>query len=400
MDSFTNPLVLLLASTPLVAAAQNNTVSIPSSYTYNLAGDFKGNVSQNFIDTSDSNATVGALLASAKSKPFISYSEEFSNIIGPSPELTLVQQRNGTTFAYEAGVWDPIRDEVYFTSSIVQPPSSLQILNLSNLTIRSANTSLPLVNPNGGYYFAGKVYITCLGNATNPGGIFAIDPVTGHTETVVNSYFGLRYNGIDDVTWAHNNKTNESCMYFTDLIVQITGILTDNPPPVLPTAVWRYSPHDESITPVISRADINLPNGIRVTPDQRRLIVSDSTPISLFGPESNSSGSPAIYEFDLDEKAFPVNKRMLGLARKGIPDGMKIDDKGRIWTAEGEGIVVRSQKGQVLGVLNQEYFESEGQTIAIANFALAGNRIIVEAVDRLWLVKVQETLTTRQGFFP
>jgi gluconolactonase len=69
---------------------------------------------------------------------------------------------------------------------------------------------------------------------------------------------------------------------------------------------------------------------------------------------------------------FPVNRRMIGLARSGVLDGIHIDDAGRIWTAEYEGVVVRSARGKVLGLFNSQAFGINA-TIHVANFALAGD---------------------------
>jgi sugar lactone lactonase YvrE len=60
------------------------------------------------------------------------------------------------------------------------------------------------------------------------------------------------------------------------------------------------------------------------------------------------------YIYDLDSNAVPVNRRMIVLARTGVPDAIHTDDTGRIWTAKDEGVVVRSARRNVF-----EAFDSQ-----------------------------------------
>jgi gluconolactonase len=69
-------------------------------------------------------------------------------------------------------------------------------MDLSSNAISEVKTSAFITNPNGGYYFQGKVYIaTYPNNQSYPGGIVSVDVKTLEVETITNSYFGLRYNG-------------------------------------------------------------------------------------------------------------------------------------------------------------------------------------------------------------
>lgn len=111
------------------------------------------------------------------------------------------------------------------------------------------------------------------------------------------------------------------------------------------------------------------------------------------------TSSPAIYRYDLSAEGTVSNKVLLGFAREGVPDGLKIDDHGRIWTAEYEGIVVRSPAGRVLGVFNKQVMLGTAQpTIEITNFALAGDTLVVLAVDRVHTVTLTETVMEKGRF--
>jgi gluconolactonase len=391
--------------------SNNQTTSIPEDATYILPPQFQGNFTQNFIDTNTSNSSLNALFTRARSSPFISYSPEFTSLLGPSPQLKLIAERPDSAFAYEAGVWVPSKSEVWFTSSYQYTNPAVYILNLDTSQIHQPNLSQPIANPNGGYYFNNKVYITAAGNETWAGGIYSIDTNTYQTDIEVNSYFGVRFNLPDDVTLGafppssstNTTKTHKPVIFFTDPGLRAIVSSYTNPDP-LPNAVWRFSPTEQLLTSVISRADILIPNGIRVNANFTKLYVTDSTPIppsfndTQAGGGYAQSGSPAIYSYDLSPEGYPYNKRMLGIARHGIPDGLHIDDAGRIWTGEGEGIVVRSAEGRVLGLFNAEALLIEGGKgsgqygVSIANFALAGDVLVILALQRIWTVKLSEVL--------
>ena len=145
---------------------------------------------------------------------------------------------------------------------------------------------------------------------------------------------------------------------------------------------------------MISRLDIPIPNGIRVSPDQKTLYVTDSLSTPAGGVALGDQGyaptaGPNIYAYDFNDAMLPINKRVFGLARQGYADGIHVDDAGRVWTAEGEGIVVRSSAGKVLGVFNAGTFGIDTSTgPQIANFALAGRTLFVAAFDSLYAVEL------------
>jgi gluconolactonase len=172
-------------------------------------------------------------------------------------------------------------------------------------------------------------------------------------------------------------------MFFTD--TNFPYLLNYTGPNDLPNAVWRYDDETKSLIPVIGRADIPDPNGVAVNKESTRLYVTD-TPVSYLegaGP-GKTTGSAAIYVFDLNEDLVPINKRLFGFSRARAPDGMKVDVLGRVWTAEGEGVVVRNSTGKVLGVFNSEVLADDAPTVS--NFALVNNRLIILAETSIWSV--------------
>ncbi|KAL2060774.1 hypothetical protein VTL71DRAFT_9416 [Oculimacula yallundae] len=172
-----------------------------------------------------------------------------------------------------------------------------------------------------------------------------------------------------------------------------------NREPLLPNAVWRWDPQLYRILPVMSKNDIGIPNGIGVNSESNKLYVTDTGSTIMFGTGAGSnSTSPATYGFDLDINMRPVNKKLFGNAREGLADGLKVDDQGRIWTGEFEGVTVRNREGKVLGLLNSEYFQMVNVATHLANFALASDKLVLLAVDRLWTVQLNQTVTSRSKY--
>lgn len=386
------------------ANMSNYTVSIPYQNTYLLPDGFNGNVSYTFVNGTDvpGNSSLNALFEKASQAPFISYSQEFLDMLGPnaSPELVEDRSSTGDDFAFEAGVWVPELDEVWFTSSISKPPVTPYRFNLQNHSVTPLQTSgVPPYNLNGGYYYEGKVWFASFpDNGTYRGGIMSVDVKTLHAEMLLNSYFGLPFNGPDDIVWVR--RGNKSYMFFSDLALPATpGKYFQNPPrKQIPSNVWRWDPQEEVLLPVISRNELD-PNGIRVSPDMKTLYVTDSNGTAMSGPAVDSWMGPFIYSYRLDEDVMPTNRKQFGLVRQGIADGMHVDDQGRVWTGEYEGVVVRNKHGKVLGVFNSQFFlaSRNADALPLANFALAGNVLVVQAVERLWTVKLAETVVARNS---
>lgn len=172
-------------------------------------------------------------------------------------------------------------------------------------------------------------------------------------------------------------------MFFTD--DPLASIYNDGNFPQLPDAVWRFDPQQKTLLPVIDRTDVLVPNGIRVNKNSTKLYVTDTPPL-IYG--ANITASSAIYEFDLDENGVPSNRRLFGIAERGIADGLHVDDEGRVWTGEADGVVVRNSDGRLIGMVNSLAVFGEGGSGTIQNFAIAGDRLIVLALDEIFEVRL------------
>ncbi|KAF2765013.1 calcium-dependent phosphotriesterase [Teratosphaeria nubilosa] len=411
-----------------IASAQNasNIISIPYEYTYLLPDGWSFNPNYTFVNSTSvptnsttpyntsTDSSINSLLSTAATKPFISYDDSFLDILEPNPTPELVAQASTFEF-YEAAVWVPERNEVWFSTSAQQNseiPGYVSVYSLeTNSTYRLNGTKGgEVMYPNGGYYFKGKVYFTTFAsNTTYRGGIVSVNVTSLEVETVLNSYFGLPFDGIDDLVWV--KQGNKKYLYFSDFYYvnsAYPNITTADSIPVkrpsLPAGVWRYDPQEGTVLQVIGRNEIE-PNGIRVSPDQRYLYVTDNGNIQYgilnYAPPTGSGSvswtGPYIYRYELDEEMYPTNRRLFGTVRLGIADGLHVDDDGNVWSAEYEGVVVRSPKGKILGVFNAEFFGAgfgKGGTPS-AQFALAGDTFVYGDVERVWIVKLGREVVSR-----
>ncbi|KAM0517304.1 hypothetical protein ACHAPE_004834 [Trichoderma viride] len=393
-------LIPLVTTSFAVAVTHQNVLRLNPTLLYNVSTNFVGNSSESFLQTT------GLDNSTATMRPFIAYDDEFEHLLAKDATLELLYTSpDNKPVADEMGIWVWDHNQVWMSSSSVNNISYTSILDLSDQSVKplvASSNGVPILNPNGGGYFNGKVYIAGDGNATIPPAIYEIDPVTHDARIVVDSYFGLRLNGPNDLTWGC--RDNNSWLFFTD--DPLSYYYSNGDYPTIPDATWRWDPKEETLLPVIDRTDILIPNGIRVNKDSTKLYVTDTpstqVPGSGFVQTSKSpeqyygSDTSAIYEFDLGPDGFPYNKRLFGITQRGISDGLHLDDDGRVWTAEADGIVIRSSSGKVLGMINalaiQRPKVADSNQLPLQNFALAGDKIIILAYTHIYQVRLSRAI--------
>ena len=153
----------------------------------------------------------------------------------------------------------------------------------------------------------------------------------GSKAVVLDKFENRHLNSPNDLVFAP-----DGALWFTD---PTYGLAKQNNDPAreLPfNAVYRYA--NGKLSAVIK--DMTMPNGIGFSADGRTLYVSNS------GPEMY------VEKFTLDANGNVVNKNRL-ISYPGsapdVPDGLKIDSKGNIWTSGPGGIRIISPAGKVLG---------------------------------------------------
>ncbi|MGA8938000.1 MAG: SMP-30/gluconolactonase/LRE family protein [Acidobacteriaceae bacterium] len=146
------------------------------------------------------------------------------------------------------------------------------------------------------------------------------------------SYEGRRLNSPNDLVFLPDGS-----FFFTDPPYGLKGGDHDPAKQLSFDGVFHYK--DGKLTPIIK--DLTLPNGIALSPDNRTLYVNNSGPAErVIAYSLHSDGSVGM----------PHNViEFTGKEGPGVPDGMKIDSRGDIWTTGPGGIRIITPQGKVLG---------------------------------------------------
>jgi gluconolactonase len=159
------------------------------------------------------------------------------------------------------------------------------------------------------------------------------------TVTVLADHFdGTRLTGANDVI-----VKSDGSIWFSDNGAGIRGnYLGDKAPQELPFRVYRIDPQTGEMT--IAVGDMDRPNGLCFSPDEKRLYVVD-TP----------AGRKTTHVYDVGNDGKTVdNGRVFFDATPGYTDGIRCDTEGNIWCGfsggEGQdGVAVFAPDGTMIG---------------------------------------------------
>lgn len=164
-------------------------------------------------------------------------------------------------------------------------------------------------------------------------------------------------------------------VWFTD---PTYGILTDYEgfraePEQATRNVYCLDPDGGGLTAVAT--DFLQPNGLAFSPDETRLYVADSG-------SSHKPGHPRVIRvFNvIDGKTLTNGRDFCNLA-SGVPDGMRVDVHGNVWTSGGPAIHCYAPDGTLLGRIHVP----EG----VANLTFGGprgNRLFITATTSLYAI--------------
>lgn len=183
---------------------------------------------------------------------------------------------------------------------------------------------------------------------------------------VIDKFEGKRLNSPNDLVYR-----SDGALYFTDppygLIKQ-----DDDPAKELNfNGVFLYA--RGKLSAVIK--DLNRPNGIALSPDEKTLYVSNSDEKNRFW-----------MRYDVAADGTVSNGRMFynlaGAKEQGIPDGMKVDSQGNIYAAGPEGVWVFSPDGKHLGTIQP------GETVANCNWGDDGKTLYITASTSVYRIRV------------
>ncbi len=202
--------------------------------------------------------------------------------------------------------------------------------------------------------------------------------VDGKFVTLADKFEGKRLNSPNDLVFHSNGD-----LYFTDPPYGLPGIEKDPKKELDFQGVYRLKP-DGTLT--LLTKEMSRPNGLALTPDEKHLIVANSDPdkaiwMSFPVKADGTLGAGTVFsDATADVKAFP---------NTGLPDGMKIDQKGNVFATAVNGIYVFNSAGKLLGKIHTSV------PTANLNFGDDGSTLYITANKELLRVK---TKTKGLGF--
>ena len=192
----------------------------------------------------------------------------------------------------------------------------------------------------------GSILLTRMGIAT----IDRMDD-KGGIKPFLSKYEGKRLNSPNDLVF-----TKDGALWFTDPPFGLDKMDADPAKELKFNAVFRYA--GGKLTPVIT--DMTQPNGIGFSPDGKTLYVSNSLP------------DMTVWAYDVGAGGKLSGKRKL-ISYPGsapdVPDGLKVDSAGNIWTTGPGGVRIITPAGKVLGqivvpeVVANIAFAGDGKTV-------------------------------------
>jgi len=151
--------------------------------------------------------------------------------------------------------------------------------------------------------------------------------IDGSMETIADAHDGRKLNSPNDAA-----VKSDGTVWFTDPPYGLDKRNKEQKG----NYVYRLDPKTKEVRAAVY--EIAWPNGIAFSPDETRLYVANS-----------DRGTPVVFVMPMKKDGMPGTPQPLCRIDKGIPDGIRCDADGRIWSSAGDGVQVFSPEGNLLG---------------------------------------------------
>ncbi|REC94669.1 SMP-30/gluconolactonase/LRE family protein [Kushneria indalinina] len=128
--------------------------------------------------------------------------------------------------------------------------------------------------------------------------------------------------------------------------------------------VYRFDPDSSELTRLSTPA-VKTPNGLAFAPNETTLYIADS---EQGHDREDASLNHHIVAYDVGDDGALSNERIFTEVSPGVPDGLKVDEHGNVWTSSDSGLQVFNPEGQRLGrvdlperTANLAFAEHDGQ---------------------------------------
>ena len=109
-----------------------------------------------------------------------------------------------------------------------------------------------------------------------------------------------------------------------------------------PCVVYRVPPEGGEPVPMVT--DMNCPNGLAFSLDERLLYVADTGRMW-----SDDAQHMRVYDMPDGIGGRPANGRLFAKPDAGVSDGFRLDEQGNVWTSAGDGVHCFAPDGRLLG---------------------------------------------------
>lgn len=186
---------------------------------------------------------------------------------------------------------------------------------------------------------AGELLVCDCGNR----GLAKVDLTTKKKTVLASTFQGKKFNSPNDLVKVRHGPLKGS-LYFTDPPYGLEGLDASPVKEMAFNGVYLLRPNGE-----VALVDdkLTFPNGVGLSPDGKRLYVSISDP-----------ERPVIMAYELGADGLPRSSKVFFDATElkaaggpGLPDGMKVDAKGRLFASGPGGIMILTPDAKLLGVI-------------------------------------------------
>ncbi|MCR6722629.1 MAG: SMP-30/gluconolactonase/LRE family protein [Chitinophagaceae bacterium] len=195
-----------------------------------------------------------------------------------------------------------------------------------------------------------------------------LDKPEARYTALANSFNEKRFNSPNDAVF---NRAGE--LYFTDPPYGFESQSDQDPKKELSwNGVYKVKTNGEVVLLVDS---LSRPNGIAFTPDEKQIIIACSDP-----------QKPNLYIYDIAGDSL-INGRVFystaeeAAKKRGLPDGLKIDSRGFVFSSGPGGIWIFNQEAKVLGRIDLDE--------AVSNVALSADEKTLYVTNDMQILRVK-----------
>ncbi|KAL5046544.1 hypothetical protein BDW71DRAFT_181864 [Aspergillus fruticulosus] len=272
----------------------------------------------------------------------------FKAILGEHPKLDLLLENMTYPFAHEAPVYMPDTGDLFIVGNY-QTPTGGQPIQISRIVPQKNGSYVrEIIHPdipmaNGAINYKDGILFCSQGTKERPSSLIFMDATAPYkTKVLLDNFHGRHFSSLNDP-----EVHSDGSIWFTDPTYGYDQGFGAKPD--LPNQVYRFDPETGDVRAMADQ--FGQPNGIAFSPDESIVYVTD-TDAQRGNGDKNPQRAATIYAFDVKYYSgapFLVNRRVFAYADNGIPDGVKTDTEGNVYSGCGDGIHVWSPAGVLLG---------------------------------------------------